>query len=161
VSAVTVDVERPSRGGLELRYELIGQLTKVAMPPHAEGRGDNLWEHTCLEAFIRGIGQARYCEFNFSPSTQWAAYAFDEYRKGMCNLDSIGNPHRAYEFGPERFALSTRLELTTSMPPEKAWRLALSAVIEETNGVKSYWALNHPPGKPDFHHADGFVLELP
>jgi hypothetical protein len=33
-------------------------------------------------------------------------------------------------------------------------------VIEETNGAKSYWALKHPPGKPDFHHADGFVLEL-
>jgi hypothetical protein len=34
-------------------------------------------------------------------------------------------------------------------------------VIEETSGGKSYWALAHPPGKPDFHHADGFVYELP
>ena len=42
-----------------------------------------------------------------------------------------------------------------------AWRLALTAVIEETGGAKSYWALKHAPGKPDFHHADGFVLELP
>ncbi len=42
-----------------------------------------------------------------------------------------------------------------------SWQLALTAVIEETSGVKSYWALKHPPGKPDFHHADGFVLELP
>ena len=29
------------------------------------------------------------------------------------------------------------------------WRLGLSAVIEETNGRKSYWALAHPPGKPE------------
>jgi hypothetical protein len=34
-------------------------------------------------------------------------------------------------------------------------------VIEETNGRKSYWALAHPPGKPDFHHSDCFALGLP
>jgi hypothetical protein len=44
---------------------------------------------------------------------------------------------------------------------DEPWRLALAAVIEETNGATSYWALKHPRGKPDFHHADGFVLELP
>ena len=38
--------------------------------------------------------------------------------------------------------------------------LGLSAVIEEANGRKSYWALAHPPGKADFHHADCFA-ELP
>jgi hypothetical protein len=38
--------------------------------------------------------------------------------------------------------------------------LGLSAVIEETSGAKSYWALAHPPGRPDFHHADGFALML-
>ena len=42
-----------------------------------------------------------------------------------------------------------------------SWRLGLSAVIEDTSGGKSYWALAHPPGKPDFHHADCFALELP
>ena len=39
-------------------------------------------------------------------------------------------------------------------------RLALSAVIEEQNGQRSYWALRHPPGPPDFHHPDGFALPL-
>jgi hypothetical protein len=39
-------------------------------------------------------------------------------------------------------------------------RLGLSAVIEESNGVLSYWALKHPPGNPDFHHPDAFVLEV-
>jgi hypothetical protein len=24
----------------------------------------------------------------------------------------------------------------------------------------SYWSLEHPPGKPDFHHPDGFTMEL-
>ena len=39
-------------------------------------------------------------------------------------------------------------------------KLALSAVIEELDGTKSYWALAHPPGKPDFHHPDCFALTL-
>jgi hypothetical protein len=47
------------------------------------------------------------------------------------------------------------------MPHDAPWRLGLSAVIEDTRGSLSYWALAHPPGKPDFHHADGFALELP
>jgi hypothetical protein len=40
------------------------------------------------------------------------------------------------------------------------WQMSLTAVIEETNGRKSYWALAHAAGKPDFHHKDGFILEL-
>jgi hypothetical protein len=42
-----------------------------------------------------------------------------------------------------------------------AGRVGLAAVVEETSGHRSYWALAHPPGKPDFHHADCFTLEVP
>ena len=38
---------------------------------------------------------------------------------------------------------------------------SLSAVIETTDGAMSYWALAHPSAKPDFHHPDSFVLDLP
>jgi len=44
---------------------------------------------------------------------------------------------------------------------DDTWRAGVSAVIEEIDGTKSYWALAHPPGEPDFHDADSFVLELP
>ena len=43
--------------------------------------------------------------------------------------------------------------------PEPA--LALSSVIEELDGTKSYWALAHPPGQPDFHHPACFAATLP
>src|ERR1700731_13306 len=43
---------------------------------------------------------------------------------------------------------------------DRAWRIGLAAVIEETSGHKSYWALAHPPGKADFHHSDSFALEF-
>jgi hypothetical protein len=39
-------------------------------------------------------------------------------------------------------------------------QLAFSAIIEDDQGVLSYWALTHPPGRPDFHHPDAFALEL-
>jgi hypothetical protein len=44
---------------------------------------------------------------------------------------------------------------------DDTWQLGLSAVIEEKIARKTYWALRHPPGRPDFHHSDGFALEIP
>jgi hypothetical protein len=63
----------------------------------------------------------------------------------------------------ETYTLEAQLNLDAlpSLPADATWALNLTAVIEETNGHKSYWALSHAPGKPDFHHADCFALELP
>ncbi|MCC8986069.1 MAG: hypothetical protein LM513_05690, partial [Nitrospira sp.] len=38
--------------------------------------------------------------------------------------------------------------------------LAVSVVVEQTDGQCSYWALRHPSGRPDFHHPDSFALML-
>ena len=48
----------------------------------------------------------------------------------------------------------------SAIAPHARLSLALSAVIEEEDGTISYWALKHPPGKPDFHHPDAFALEI-
>ena len=37
----------------------------------------------------------------------------------------------------------------------------LSAVLEEKDGTKSYWALAHGGDKPDFHDPGCFVARLP
>ena len=63
---------------------------------------------------------------------------------------------------------SDQLELTatvhldglTALCDAPALRLALAAVIEDYRGGLSYWSLEHPPGKPDFHHPDGFTMDL-
>jgi hypothetical protein len=60
---------------------------------------------------------------------------------------------------PDRYTLQASLEFT-GLPRDRSWRLGLSAVIEDAKGGISYWALTHPPGKPDFHHADGFACEF-
>jgi len=42
-------------------------------------------------------------------------------------------------------------------------QVGLAAVVEATDvvdGSHSYWALHHPASLPDFHHRDGFRLEL-
>jgi hypothetical protein len=59
----------------------------------------------------------------------------------------------------DHLQLDTRICLSPLLMRQPL-RLALSAVIEDENGKLSYWALKHPPGKPNFHHPDAFTLEL-
>jgi hypothetical protein len=159
VRSIEVDVQR-QRGLLALHYTLGGNVGAVAWPVPAGGeRTDELWKHTCFEAFVRAGDDPSYLELNFSPSGQWASYRFDGYRTGMRVADDIiAPPFEAFGIG-ERYDLRAAADLR-GPDQHSPWRLALSAVIEETSGAKSYWALKHPPGKPDFHHADGFAAEL-
>jgi hypothetical protein len=158
VMAIAVEVARPRVGALLLSYEVTGAIGEIRRPPIAvPARADELWRHTCFEAFIRPTAREGYLEFNFAPSTQWAAYRFDGYRSGMRVAD-IAAPRIEVQSAPGRLSLQLALELD-GLPPG-AWRVGLSAVIEETRGRLSYWALAHPPGKPDFHHADCFACEI-
>ena len=157
VTAIEVEAARGPANLLSLRYIVAGAIGDLLLPPAASPtRGDNLWQHSCFEAFAREEGEAAYREFNFAPSTQWAAYSFDDFRSGMRNAE-IATPRIATSSAADRFELRVALDL----PANALWRLGLSAVIEEINGRKSYWALAHPPGKADFHHPDCFALSLP
>jgi predicted GIY-YIG superfamily endonuclease len=140
---------------LRFQYRLTGPIHLVRIPPRAESdRRDNLWQHSCFEAFL--AVERGYLELNFSPSTEWAAYRFSGYREGMAELD-IPAPEISVSVTDHALELTAEIVL-----PAEPTRLGLSAVIEETSGTKSYWALRHPPGDtPDFHHPDCFALELP
>jgi hypothetical protein len=158
-----VEVARPRPGILVLRYVVIGNISDLSMPPvSGPTRTDELWWHTCFEAFLRAPSDAAYYEFNFAPSTQWAAYRFTSYRSGMSIANDVNVPRIEVQSSAECYKLQAALELDrlSSSPSNAIWCLGLSAVIEETNGNKSYWALVHPPGKADFHHSDCFVHEL-
>jgi hypothetical protein len=156
VNAIDVDVVRAPTGDLSLTYRLEGTMSGIHLPEAARpARADGLWRRTCFEAFV-GVGSG-YLEFNFSPSGEWAAYRFAGYRTGMANADDIAAPRIETRVNQTSCEMRVRLNL----PPDAAGPLGLTAVIEETSGRVSYWALNHPPGKPDFHHSAGFVLELP
>jgi hypothetical protein len=164
VTHIEVDVARPHPGSLLLSYYVTGKIADLRMPLVATAaRTDELWRHTCFEAFVGTSANAAYHEFNFAPSTQWAAYRFSGYRSGMHAATEISAPRIDVQWGPACCTLLAALELDwlSSSPGDARWRLGLSAVIEETNGRKSYWALAHPPGKADFHHSDCFAYELP
>jgi hypothetical protein len=115
---------------LVLTYFANGMMENVRLPPAAAPkRADDLWRTTCFEAFIRaGIG-AEYYEFNFAPSTQWAAYRFTGYREGMSAPSVTHTPSIEVTTTVESFELRAMLDL--QLPPAIVpWRLALSAVIE-------------------------------
>lgn len=151
-----------TRSELQLLYRVQGVISEIEIPPAtASERADELWLHTCFEVFAR-TPDGGYAEFNFAPSTRWAAYRFGAYRSGMAPAD-VAPPRIQPAVRQDDYELSVELDLAggLAMPPAEPWRLALSAVIEDRQGRRSYWALAHPPGKPDFHHPDSFVLDLP
>jgi hypothetical protein len=138
-------------------------MSDIRMPPVvAAARSHELWRHTCFEAFVRASSGGEYYEFNFAPSTQWAAYRFSSYRSGMVVADEIRAPRIEVQSAPDCYTLQVSLALDRLLgfPREASWRLGLSALIEDTSGLKSYWALAHPPGKPDFHHEACFAHEF-
>jgi hypothetical protein len=160
---IEVNVARPHADSLVLSYIVTGKMNDLRMPPVMEAaRRDGLWQHTCFEAFLRASSGVEYYEFNFAPSTQWAAYRFSGYRNGMRVASEIDAPRIEVQSSSDRYTLQAPLELNrlSGLPRDSSWRLGLSALIEDASGRKSYWALAHPPGKPDFHHADCFAYEL-
>jgi hypothetical protein len=163
VTHVEVEIARPGTGSLMLCYLVTGAIADLRMPPAAAAaRTDELWQHTCFEAFVQASPGAEYYEFNFAPSTQWAAYRFMNYRSGMRVATEISAPRIEVQSSEMCYTLQATLELDRSsvLPRDAGWRLGLSALIEEVSGRQSYWALAHPPGKPDFHHPDCFACEL-
>jgi hypothetical protein len=160
---VEAEVARLRAGILVLHYFVTGKIGDLSIPPvMAAARTERLWRHTCFEAFVRASPDAAYYEFNFAPSTQWAAYRFSGYRRGMRAAAEISAPRIEMQSSRDRYTLRASLELDrlSSFPRHAAWRLGLAAVLEETSGRKSYWALAHPPGKADFHHSDCFAYEF-
>lgn len=142
---------RPTPNMLRLTYSIFGGLDEVSIPPaRPAARTDGLWKHSCFEAFLGAT--PGYYEFNFSPSSQWAAYRFEAHRQGMHEVATV-EPSVGWHAGT--------LVATFDLPSDVTGRLGLSAIIEDHGGNRSFWALAHPPGPPDFHHAACFAAELP
>lgn len=159
VTGLVVEVTRLVPARLGLRYTLKGTLGSLTLaPPSQSTPAGGLWRHTCFEAFARAGDAAGYLEMNFAPSTQWAAYRFAGYREGMAPAGDI-EPRIAVRRAAAEFVLD--VDVALDIAAGTAVRLGLSAVVEDAKGRLSYWALAHPPGRPDFHHADCFAVELP
>lgn len=159
VSAIDVRVESASNDHLALTFVLQGDLANLRITEERPRRRvDELWRHTCFEAFLMTEDGPGYREYNLSPSGEWAAYGFRDYRQPGVAVDQSAPLIRVHR-SAQHLALAAEVSLE---PPllYRSIRLGLSAVVEAADGGVSYWALRHPPGKPDFHHADAFALQL-
>jgi hypothetical protein len=125
--------------------------------PAESARADELWKTTCFEAFLRPLGEQGYREWNFAPSGEWGAYDFSDYRENMAPAQIDAPPYIRVEDNFTWWALGA----TIAVPADTNWQLGLSAVLEEKDGTKSYWALAHPGEKPDFHDPGCFAAHLP
>jgi hypothetical protein len=152
----TIDVEVSRRANeLEVSYLVTGDMARVRIPPpSAARRAERLWEHTCCELFVAESEGQGYVEFNFSPSTEWACYGFSKYRQAAAQAGR--EPAISVRGSAESLELRARVRVSS----RRKLALGLSAVIEENYGTRSYWALRHPAGQPDFHHREAFALEL-
>lgn len=160
-AGVTVATEwaMSQAGQLVIAYRVGDPHGAILWPAPATGRSDNLWQHSCFEAFVGSRTMSAYAEFNLAPSGAWAAYAFDDYRSGMRPLYLVTAPVVARP-GCGHYRATIHLAGLDDLLGAAPWRLAVTAVIEAQDGSRSYWSLVHPLGKPDFHHADCFAARL-
>ncbi len=182
VQAVTVEVEVLTHphsnsslgmaGGLLLRYRLKGAMSGLRVPATmpAPGPADGLWQQTCFEAFVALPGEKAYREFNFSPSGQWAAYAFSDERIRETAACELPAPRLSITRAPDELVLEAWLRPSAVSDTNDAGcaavlhastlRAGFTAVIQAQDGSLSYWALHHPSDRPDFHCKDGWTASI-
>ena len=148
----------PDGEWLRLRWRVDGAQNLIVPKFAGKGRADSLWQTTCFELFLREPGSRAYIELNLSPSERWAAYSFSVYREGMEDHPMPHEPTCTMRQG-QSMAIFDAAVPAASLPP-LPWDCAMTAVIEEEGGIKSYWALSHPEGKPDFHDPACFTAHL-
>lgn len=159
VREFTVNVNSHGSGRLTFRYRLEGDIDELQLPPQRRSaHADGLWKQTCFEAFVRLPGTRGYFELNFSPSSEWAVYAFDDYREGMRPVSPPDAPKIVCRRHED--SLEANVDVELALPPSPTLELAISAVLRDRHDTTCYWALAHPPGKPDFHHRDSYALKL-
>ena len=153
VVAIEAAIESTA-GGCRAVFVARGDFGRIAVPTFDQpGRFDNLWKTTCFEIFWSHDGTS-YREFNLSPSTRWACYAFDSNRENMRNA-----PARV-EINVNVSETELRLEAEIGADLPLPATVALNAIIEDSDGVKQYWAMAFRPGAPDFHDAACRTLRL-
>jgi hypothetical protein len=171
VGAVTVHVTATPKV-LRLCYDLRSRMAIHIPGLRAEraSRCNELWLHTCCELFTRDPGQVSpYQEFNFSPSGDWSAYAFDGVLRGMRSVpwpDSIEPPRvKSTMAQVESDPFPHRLVVDLAIPRSvlRSQSQLFPTVVLETMGGTSFWAIWHPTDRPNFHHPDNFLraLEIP
>lgn len=168
--AVVAGVRRAGPGLLDFAWSIEGDLARLRLPaPAGPRRADELWRHTCVEAFLRPAGARAYVELNLAPSRAFAVYRFRSYReRDAAEARPAAAPDEPTRIevhrGEVRVDLGARLDVGAALGDragaEGPLDVGLSAVIETLDGRITWFALRHPDGPPDFHHDRAFALHL-
>jgi hypothetical protein len=145
---------------MHAHFTLSGDTTTIQWPPPTGvTQGSDLWKQTCFELFLATAHSSEYWEYNFSPSRQWAIYAFTDYRQpapiSLTHVPTIDPPQRS----ATAFALQAHFTLE---PPliKQPLIMGVSAIIQTTDGQRHFYALRHCSTKPDFHMRASFIVEM-
>ncbi|MBE0615414.1 MAG: DOMON-like domain-containing protein [Burkholderiales bacterium] len=164
VDALLVALSSAGDGGLTVAFDCRCRAGLLSLP---ELRGaeaaDELWRHTCCELFLGVRGDPAYREFNWSPSGEWAMYAFSAYRERVAHSGTATVLAPAIEFDSEPGGWTLRARIDALALPEVAAaqiEIGVAVVLESAERDLSYWALRHAQGRPDFHDRETFVLRL-
>jgi hypothetical protein len=144
---------------LSIQYELQGEIEQIVFPRISPFpvRADDLWKATCFEFFIAIPNQPQYWEFNLSPSGDWNIYIMDAYRRvGFREENRIGQ--LPFQFNKNKLELS--IDLKHLFPESQKLQIGITAIIQTTNGIETYWALTHPGPQADFHLRESFTLTI-
>jgi hypothetical protein len=147
---------------LAVRYEFRGALGEVVVPKAAArpARRSGLWETTCCEFFLGVKGEARYWEFNLSPSGDWNVYSFTGYRQGMAEEAAFTALDVRVQRRRESLLLAAEAAVGLIVPANRPLEVGVAAVVQRAGGGLTYWALTHPGEKADFHRRDSFLVEI-
>lgn len=163
VRSLVAQLRTEASGIVVFEYALAADMSRIRVPASgAGGRADDLWKHTCFEAFLAPADAPGYYEFNFSPALDWAIYRFSSYRQALPPAEIDQAPEISVRRTDDGLQLKSAVRSghLAGLRDARSLRIALTAVIEENNGRLSYWALRHAPGKPDFHDSLGFTLQI-
>jgi hypothetical protein len=148
-------------GCIVIEFALRGELSRLRLAPAASApqRREELWRHTCFELFARRGTDRGYLEFNFSPSGDWAAWSFSDYRHGQRPLENTRVKIATLPGDAGCWRVRAQAELGAAETPSPWW-LNLAAVIEADDGGLTYWAVRHTSEHPDFHDRANFAVPL-
>ncbi|MEW6673936.1 MAG: DOMON-like domain-containing protein [Thermodesulfobacteriota bacterium] len=146
---------------LQVDFRLQGDLDSIAIPLPAvrPARRDRLWENTCLECFVALEASPAYWEFNLSPSGDWNAYRFDDYRRGMREEKALPELIVTLRREPNLLSLGCRISLECLGLDRQNLAMGLAAVVRSGDGRNTCWAAVHTGPKPDFHRREAFILK--
>jgi hypothetical protein len=143
---------------LSLQYQVTGDLSQLLIPTqnaHPQ-RATGLWEATCVEFFLAPVGHSEYWEFNMSPSGDWQVFKLEGYRQGLRQESAVTALPFVVDVADGVMSLMVSIDLTQLLPPQTAWEISVTAVLQDINQDFSYWAIDHAGSEADFHLRPSF-----